>query len=202
MSRFDPTPRILEDEIVRLEPLSTDHAEELFHAGQEPDIWQYMPIPGFRTVEDTLAWIDESLAEQSKGLHLPFAIVHKGEGRAVGSTRYLDIQRPHRSLEIGWTWIAPQFQRTAVNTECKFLLLRHAFEDLDTSRVTIKTDRRNERSQKAIERIGAKREGILRNHYIMWDGYVRDSVFYSVIDSEWPSVKAHLLGLLQRSVTP
>jgi RimJ/RimL family protein N-acetyltransferase len=110
----------------------------------------------------------------------------------VGSTRYLDIRRENRGLEIGWTWLAAAVQRTAVNTECKYLLLRHAFETLGAIRVQLRTDLRNLRSQRAIERIGATREGVFRQERIMWDGYLRDSVFYSVIDCEWPAVKARL----------
>jgi RimJ/RimL family protein N-acetyltransferase len=130
------------------------------------------------------------------GIEQPFVILDHGSGELAGSTRYLDIQPLHRGVEIGWTWIAPAYQRTAVNTHAKFLLMRHAFETLGAIRVSLKTDSRNERSQRAIERIGAKREGVLRNHYIMPDGYYRDSVYYSVIDTEWPMVKERLDAMM------
>jgi RimJ/RimL family protein N-acetyltransferase len=123
---------------------------------------------------------------------VPFAIVLRASGRAVGSTRYIDIRRAHRGLEIGWTWIGREWQRTAVNSECKRLLLEHAFEVLGALRVQLKTDARNTRSQRAIERLGAKREGVLRAHMVLADGFVRDSVMYSVIAAEWPSVKQGL----------
>ena len=123
---------------------------------------------------------------------LPFAIVETDKGRAVGSTRFLNIRPEHRGLEIGWTWIGREWQRTSVNTETKFLLLRHAFERLGCIRVELKTDARNERSQQAIERIGAKREGILRSHMLVQEGFRRDSVYFSVLDEEWPAVKEGL----------
>jgi RimJ/RimL family protein N-acetyltransferase len=138
------------------------------------------------------AWVRELLSRQALGTDLPFAVVHLESGRAIGSTRYLDIQRQHRGLEIGGTWYGLAYQRTAVNTECKYLLLKHAFEGLGCIRVQLKTDLRNERSQRAIERIGAVREGVLRNHMLLPDGHFRHSVFYSIIASEWPAVKARL----------
>lgn len=127
---------------------------------------------------------------------IAFAIVPVATGAAAGSTRYLDIDRSHRTLEIGWTWIGPAWQRTAVNTECKLLLLAHAFDDLGAHRVTLKTDGRNERSQRAIERIGATREGVLRRHRVCWDGYVRDTVYFGVTDLDWPRVREGLVARL------
>jgi RimJ/RimL family protein N-acetyltransferase len=145
-----------------------------------------------RTEEQMQEWVREILSRQARGTDLPFAVVHLGSGRAIGSTRYLDIQPQHRGLEIGGTWYGVAYQRSAVNTECKYLLLRHAFEVLSCLRVQLKTDLRNERSQRAIERIGAVREGVLRNHMILPDGHVRSSVYYSLLNLEWPAVKAKL----------
>jgi len=188
-------PRSLRGDHVELAPLGREHATDLLQAGADAEIWRYKPIPPPRTLEDTYRWIDAALAEAAAGLQAPFAIL--AGGRAVGSTRYLDLRPPDRALEIGWTWIGRPWQRTAINTECKYLLLRHAFEDLGAIRVQLKTDARNLQSQRAIERIGAVREGVLRRHRVLWDGFVRDTVFYSVIDSEWPAVKARLEELLR-----
>ena len=141
--------------------------------------------------------IEQALEVAAGGTQLPFAIVHRGSGKGVGSTRYLDIRRSDRGLEIGWTWIGTDYQRTVINTECKYLLLRHAFEDLGAVRVQMKTDLRNVRSQRAIERLGAVREGVLRKHIVLWDGFIRDTVYYSVIHEEWPEVKRRLEGLLK-----
>jgi RimJ/RimL family protein N-acetyltransferase len=189
---FDPRPATIAGPHVRLEPLARRHAAELFEAGRDESIWRYMPRPVPRAVGDVESMIDEALAEAGAGRQVPFAIIALQRGRAVGSTRYLDIRREHRGLEIGWTWLAAAAQRTAVNTECKYLLLRHAFEALGAIRVQLRTDLRNLRSQRAIERIGATREGVFRQERIMWDGYLRDSVFFSVLDGEWPAVKAKL----------
>lgn len=129
---------------------------------------------------------------------MPWATRSKADNRIIGSTRFADIQTSHRTLEIGWTWLTPAVQRTALNTECKYLLLRHAFESLGALRVQLKTDQRNETSQRAIERLGAVREGILRKHRIVRDNYQRDSVMYSITDDEWPAVKAGLEAKLSR----
>lgn len=144
------------------------------------------------------AWIEQALEELAAGRQIPFAIVDCESGRAVGSTRYLDIQPVNRALEVGWTWIGEAFQRTAINTECKLLLLRYAFETLGAFRVQLKTDLRNERSQRAIERIGATREGVLRQNMLLWDGHRRDSVYYSVLVEEWPRVRGRLVALIER----
>ena len=136
--------------------------------------------------------IRQALVASQAGAEVPFAILEADSCKAVGSTRYLDVQPEHRTLEIGWTWIGPRWRRTAINTECKLLLLAHAFEVLAVHRVTLKTDARNVRSQRAIERIGGVREGVLRRHRICWDGSVRDTVYYGIIDEEWPAVKARL----------
>jgi N-acetyltransferase len=196
---FAPEPVTLVGTVARLEPLGHDHAEPLLTAGRDPAIWRYLPTPQPRSLDDASSWIDDALAEQAAGRQLPFAIVHLESGRAVGSTRYLEIRPPHKGLEIGWTWLDSAVQRTGVNTECKLLLLRHAFEDLGALRVQLKTDSRNIQSQRAIERIGAFREGVLRAHMIMWDGVVRDSVYYSIVSSEWPAIRERLLGMMQAS---
>ena len=192
VSKFDPVPVTLCGRHVRLEPLARRHAPELLVAAADEGIWRYMPRPRPREVGEVESMIDEALVEARAGRQVPFAVIGAAAGRAVGSTRYLEIRREHRALEIGWTWLAAAVQRTAVNTECKYLLLRHAFEVLGAIRVQLRTDLRNLRSQRAIERIGAVREGVFRQERIMWDGYLRDSVFFSVIDGEWPAVKAGL----------
>ena len=197
--RFDVRPIVLEGPHIRLEPLSHVHAADLFAASRDADFWELMPRGPFRDVDDVLHWIDDACSAMETGAELPFAIIHLPSGRAIGSTRYLDIRPLDRALEIGWTWISPGHQRTPANTECKYLLLRHAFETLAAIRVQLKTDARNQRSQRAIERLGAVREGVLRRHRLLWTGFVRDSVYYSILDSEWPAVKQRLEGLLTRA---
>jgi len=189
---MDVHPIVLTGRVVRLEPLSEAHVPDLTVAGQDERIWRYMPYGRVTTEEKMRAWVQEILSRQARGTDLVFAVVHFETGRAVGSTRYMDIQPGNRGLEIGGTWYAAAFQRTAINTECKYLLLRHAFEVLGCIRVQLKTDLRNERSQQALERIGAVREGVLRHHILMPDGYVRSSVYYSILAAEWLAVKAKL----------
>lgn len=198
VSLFDPRPVTLEGTHVRLEPLGPQHAEDLCAAGRDEIIWRHLPRGPFAGVADARQWIDEALAGVTGADDISFAIVHRESGRAIGSTRFLEVRRRHRGLEIGWTWISTAHQRTPVNTECKYLLLRHCFEDLGALRVELKTDIRNERSQRAMERIGARREGIFRSHMLRPDNTVRDSVYYSVIADEWPQVRAHLERLLAR----
>jgi len=185
-------PVTLEGRHARLEPLAALHAPDLLLAAQDDEIWRYMPIARPRALVDLERMIADALAAQERGTELPFAILDQASGRAIGSTRYLDLRLAHRGLEIGWTWITPAHQRSAINTECKLLLLAHAFEALGCLRVQLKTDLRNLRSQAAIERLGAKKEGVLRKHYVYWDGYVRDTVMYSITDAEWPEVKRRL----------
>ena len=183
---------------IRLEPLSEAHLDGLSAVGFEPSIWRYIPHEPIDSREKMAGLIQNLLRKKSTGAELPFAVIHLESGLPIGSTRYMDIHPEHRGLEIGGTWYGKAFQRTAVNTEAKYLLLRHAFETLGCIRVQLKTDLRNERSQKAIARIGALREGVLRNHIIMADGYFRDTVFFSILDREWPAVKLNLETLLQR----
>lgn len=188
-------PVTLEGRYARLEPLAPKHAAGLAAVSGDEEIWRYMPAK-LRTRELVETWITDTLALQATGAVLPFAIIEQSTGREIGGTRYLNIMRADRGIEIGWTWLARDVWRTAINTECKYMLLRHAFETLGCIRVQLKTDARNERSRQAIQRIGAQFEGILRNHMILPDGYYRHSAFYSVIDSEWPAVKASLEGKL------
>jgi len=195
---FDPQPVVLNGTTIRLEPLGLQHAPDLLQAAAEKSIWSYMPLSGFPDMEATETWIRDSLAAQSAGTDLPFAVVLADTGVAVGSTRYMDIRRAHRGLEIGWTWLAPGVQRTRVNTEAKYLLLTHAFEELGAVRVQLKTDARNTRSQRAIERIGAVMEGAHRRHMLTWDGHIRDTIYYRVLYTEWPPVKRKLEAILAR----
>ncbi len=188
-------PVVLEGDSLRLEPLGQQHAQGLYNRGRNAPDWVYMPRACFVDLADARQWVDEALADDSQ---LPFAIIESAKGKIVGSSRYLNIRGEHRSLEIGWTWLGQDWQRTAVNTETKLLLLSHAFDRLGCIRVEFKTDSRNQRSQDALQRIGATREGVLRNHMIVQGGHYRDSVFFSVIDSEWPTVKARLREKLAR----
>jgi N-acetyltransferase len=191
-------PVTLQGRRVRLEPLTLEHVPDLAAAGADEDIWRFM-LYGTPTGEAQMRrWVEDMLARRAAGGDLPFAAVHLQSGRAVGATRYMEVRPEHRAVEIGGTWYARAHQRTALNTECKYLLLTHAFERLGCIRVQFKTDARNERSQRALERIGAVREGVLRQHMLLADGYRRDSVYYSIIDGEWPGVKAHLETLLER----
>lgn len=184
-------PVTLEGQYVRLEPLSLAHHDELCEVGLDEELWRWTPEVA-RTPEDMRAYIEAALTAQAAGTALPFATVEKSTGRAIGSTRFGNIDRANRRVEIGWTWLGLRWQRTAANTEAKYLMLRHAFETLGCLRVEFKTDSRNAPSRKALLRIGAKEEGILRNHMITYTGRIRHTVYYSIITSEWPEVKAHL----------
>lgn len=191
MPAFEPHPVVLEGRHVRLEPLEPHHAPDLA-AAVAPEIWRYLDGPPPLSEADVAAFIDEALAVAADGSQIPFATVHRASGRAVGSTRFMDIRPAHRALEIGWTWLGKPWQRTAANTEAKRLMLGHAFEHLGAVRVCLKTDARNVQSQQAIARLGAVHEGVLRRHMILWDGTIRDTVYYSILDHEWPAVKARL----------
>ena len=191
-------PITLTGRVVRLEPLSEAHIPDLTIAAQDENIWRFMLYGNIQTQAQMRAWVQDILGRQARGTDLPFAVIYLESDQAIGATRYLDIRQSNRGLEIGGTWYAPAFQHTSVNTECKFMLLKHAFEDLGCVRVQFKTDLRNERSQRAIERLGAVKEGILRNHIITPEGYLRSSVYYSILDSEWPAVKARLEEKLKR----
>jgi RimJ/RimL family protein N-acetyltransferase len=190
------TPLTLTGQVVQLEPLTEAHIPGLAAAGHDPAIWQYMRY-GYVDSEPKMAdLVHYLLGLQARGTDLPFAVIHRADQRPVGMTRYRDIQPENRGLEIGGTWYGAAYQRTAVNTECKYLLLRHAFETLGYIRVQLKTDLRNERSQRAIARIGAVREGVLRSHMILPDGTIRSSVYFSILADEWQGVKARLEEML------
>jgi N-acetyltransferase len=186
----------LQGKFVRLEPLSESHIPGLTEIGAGQDFWGFMLYGDIKSEADMRKWVLDILERGKKGGDLPFAVIHLASGRVAGATRYLNITPHDRGLEIGGTWYGTEFQRTAVNTECKYLLLKHAFEGLKCIRVQLKTDSLNERSQKAIERIGGVREGVLRNHMILPDGRIRHSVYYSIIDSEWGDVKKRLENVL------
>jgi RimJ/RimL family protein N-acetyltransferase len=188
-------PVTLEGRNVRLEPLSQAHHGSLSAVGLEEELWRWIPTP-VRTQEEMSAYIATALDEQARGVSLPFALIEKASGRAIGSTRYGNIDRTHYRVEIGWTWVAPAWQRTAANTEAKYLLLRHAFETLGCIRVELKTDSLNERSRAAILRIGAREEGTFRNHMITASGRIRHTVYFSILDSEWPDAKARLQTMM------
>lgn len=191
-------PVVLSGKFVRLEPLSAAHIPGLTIAGGDASIWRYMLYGEVTTDEKMAAWVADILSRKAAGTDQPFAVVHLESGKLAGATRYMEIRPAHRSLEIGGTWYGKDFQRTPVNTETKYLLLRHAFETLGCIRVQFKADSRNERSLKAIERIGATREGVLRNHMILENDVYRHSVYFSVIENEWPAVKLRLEAMLVR----
>src|SRR5215216_4528607 len=192
MAYMEVKPVVLTGQHVRLEPLTEAHTTGLAEIGVGQTFWDFMVYGNIDSVADMRNWVLDILWRAEKGTDLPFVAIHLASGRVAGATRYLNIMPKDRGLEIGGTWYGPEFQRTIVNTECKYLLLRHAFEALGCIRVQLKTDLRNEPSQKAIERIGAVKEGVLRNHMILPDGHIRHSVFYSILDTEWPEVKQRL----------
>lgn len=181
-------PVVLNGRFVRLVPLSPEHLVPLVEIGLDPELWRWT-AGVVRTPQEMEGYIQSALAEQAQGRSLPFATVDRASGRTVGSTRFGNIDRENRRVEIGWTWIGIPWQRTAVNTEAKYLMLRHAFEVWDCLRVEFKTDRLNEQSRRALLRIGAKEEGVMRSHMITATGRVRDSVYYSIIAAEWPEVR-------------
>jgi len=198
MADLEIKPVTLMGEHVRLESMTEAHAPGLAAIGAGQSFWDFMLYGNIENEADMLNWVRDILDRAERGTDLPFAVIHLKSGKVAGATRYLNIVPKDRGLEIGGTWYGSEFQRTAVNTECKYLLLKHAFETLGCIRVQLKTDSRNERSQRAIERIGAIREGVLRNHMILPDGYIRHSVFYSILDSEWEGVKLRLEESLRR----
>ena len=198
MKTIDPTPIILEGKIVRLEPLSLAHLDGLIAVGLDPELWRWTTSRA-RTPDAMRDYVEEALAEQRAGTSLPFATAERESGRVIGSTRFGNIAPAHRKVEIGWTWIARDRQRTPVNTEAKYLMLRHAFEVWECVRVELKTSALNEKSRRAILRIGATEEGILRQHMINADGSLRDTVYFSIIDREWPAVKARLETMLNET---
>jgi RimJ/RimL family protein N-acetyltransferase len=186
-------PLTLEGSFVRLEPARREHAELFWEAAKNDleDIFRWIPY-SMKTRDDFQRLIDIAFTEQERGESIVFATVERASGRVVGSTRFMNIDRANRRVEIGSTWIAPSWQRTAINTEAKYLMLRHAFEVWGCARVELKTDALNQKSRNAILRIGAREEGTLRRHVVTWTGRIRDSVYFSILDNEWPEVKTKL----------
>jgi len=194
-------PIVLEGDFVRLEPMTLEHHAGLAAVGLDPEIWRFTLVV-VQTPEQMRGYMDAALALQAGGTTLPFVTIERSSGQIVGSTRFGNYDPANRRIEIGWTWIAPRWQRTAINTEAKYLMLSHAFEKLHCVRVELKTDVLNTRSRKAMLRIGAKEEGVLRKHSLVWDGRYRDSIYYSILDDEWPTVKQELEKMLIRRPEP
>jgi len=188
---------ILDGESVRLEPLKIEHFDSLCEIGLKEEIWHWSPEQ-INSPEAMKQYVETALDEQLRGVSLPFVTIEKSAGKIVGSTRFGNIDAKNRRTEIGWTWINPKWQRTFVNTEAKLLMLTYAFETWQCLRVEFKTDVLNEKSRNAILRLGAKQEGIFRQHIICQSGRLRDSVYFSILDNEWQSVKENLLRKLGR----
>jgi RimJ/RimL family protein N-acetyltransferase len=194
-------PVTLEGRHVRLEPLAMTHHDALWEIARDPELWRWNTTD-VREPQDLWRYMETALREQAEGRSLPFATVAKAAGRPVGSTRFGNIDRPHRRVEIGWTWLGRPWQRTGVNAEAKLLMLTHAFETLGCIRVELKTDALNQQSRTAIARLGAREEGTMRKHMITERGRFRDSVYYSILDEEWPAVKSGLEARLRRPRAP
>jgi N-acetyltransferase len=190
-------PVTLRGSVVALEPMRMDHVDALTRVGLDPELWRWIPS-SVSSAEEMRRYVATALDEQRRGVSLPFVIITRGTEQVVGSTRYGNIDLANRRLEIGWTWVTAAHQRTAVNTEAKLLLLTHAFERLQVNRVELKTDALNLKSRAAITRLGAIEEGTLRKHLVTSTGRIRDTVYFSIIDSEWPAVKRRLEVWLQR----
>ena len=190
-------PLTLDGERIRLEPMTPAHLDALVEAGGYPELWKWTSTTA-DTREGMAEYLAGAMRDRDAGIAMPFVTVDKESGKVIGSTRFGNIDPANRRVEIGWTWVTPEYQRTWVNSEAKFLMLRHAFEVWKCVRVELKTDALNEKSRRAMERIGAKEEGTLRQHMVTWTGRLRDSVYYSILDSEWPEVKARLEGFLTR----
>lgn len=196
---FDPRPVVLEGRLVRLEPLTEDHLPGLATIAYDPEIWRW--TLGAVTDDRSLRrYVDQALAGAADGRELPFVQVDRAAGRPIGMTRYTAIERAHRRLEVGYTWLAAPWRGTGANTEAKLLLLAQAFDGWGANRVEFKTDARNARSRAALRAIGATEEGTLRRHLVTDTGRVRDSVYFSIVWDEWPAVRAHLEHRLSRAV--
>ena len=185
---MDIQPVTLEGKRVRLEPMRADHLDALTAAGAFDVLWKWTGNKA-TTRDDMKEYMDTALKEAAAGVSLPFVTIDRKSGRVIGSTRFGNIDRANRRVEIGWTWITPEFQRTYVNSEAKYLMLRHAFEVWNCMRVELKTDVLNEKSRNAMLRMGAKEEGVLRKHSVTYSGRIRDTIYYSVLDDEWPAVR-------------
>ena len=188
-------PVILEGKFVRLEPMTVGHLDGLWEAGRDESLWSLNPMT-VSSRDDMQRYIEIALADLERGVALPFVTIEHSSGKIIGSTRFGNIDVQNLRAEIGWTWINTEWQRTAVNTEAKLLMLTHAFESWKCIRVELKTDVLNERSRNAILRLGAKEEGVFRNHVICDTGRFRDSIYFSIIETEWESVKANLTSKL------
>lgn len=197
---FDPQPLTLQGKVVRLDPLTPEHAPAMLEAANDESIWQFFAVPAPTTVEEAGSWIEGRLSDAAAGIRVPFAVTYLADGKFAGSTGYASINRANRTLDIA-SWYGLNYQRTGVNTECKYLLLKHAFEELGAIRVGLTVDVTNTRSRRAVERIGATQEGILRNQRIRRDGTFRDTVVFSIIESEWPRCRENLEELMARYET-
>ena len=191
------SPVVLEGTVVRMEPLTLAHVPALSEVGLDASLWA-LTSNRVASEQDMREYVEQALAEQKAGTALPFATVERASGRVIGSSRFGNYVEAHKRVEIGWTWIAPAWQRTAVNTEAKLLMLTHAFETLGCRRVELKTSARNAKSRAAMLRIGCTEEGTLRQHMINPDGSSRDSVYFSILDGEWPTVKDKLDAMLRQ----
>ncbi len=195
-----PHETILQGKLVELIPLEKVHFEELADRAQEKRIWEFIPIT-MSSAHDCIQAFDKAIIERDNGSQFPFVVYHKHDRKIIGSTRLMNIEAVHRKLEIGWTWLHPDYWATAVNVECKLLLLTFCFETLQAIRVQLKTDENNIRSRKAIAKIGGTFEGILRNDWIRDDGTFRNSAYFSIIHSEWEMTKTRLNDLLHNTLT-
>ncbi|MBA2463103.1 MAG: GNAT family N-acetyltransferase [Actinobacteria bacterium] len=189
---------VLEGDLVRLEPLAREHEDGLWKASRDANAWRWLSVLQPQTREELRDHLDAALANAAAGTELPFATVRRGDGRILGSTRFLALRPEHCSIEIGWTWLAPEAWGTGANVEAKLLMLEHAFERFGCRRVELKTDALNERSRGALEALPAQFEGVHRKHMLVRGGENRDSAWYSVLDDEWPAVRANLLRRLGR----
>lgn len=198
--RISPDPVTLAGRFVRLEPLAADHLPGLCAAGLEGNVTRWFPVP-VTDAAGMAAFVDSAVAWQRQGGAVPFATRWLADGRIAGSTRFANLDPANRHVEIGWTWLGRPWQRTAANTEAKLLMLTHAFEVWNCLRVEFKTDSLNLQSQQALERLGAMREGVFRKHVVCADGRLRDSVWFSIVDHEWPEIKRRLIDRLDRGAT-
>lgn len=195
---FNPQATVLSTQKITLEPLTIKHLHAFYEAGSFPEIWRWSLPDKCTSLETTQAWLEYSQNMAEQGEHVPFAITDNESGKFVGSTRYCSIKRDDRNLEIGFTFITPEFQQTYINTHAKYCLLKHAFEELKAIRVEFKTHEDNHKSRNAVSRLGATFEGILRNQRILSDGSYRNTAIFSIIGSEWPAIKSELENKMER----
>tara|TARA_Y100000815_G_C13265645_1_gene471000 strand:+ start:335 stop:934 length:600 start_codon:yes stop_codon:yes gene_type:complete len=196
-NRFDPKPMMLQGNLVRLEPLTLDHAPGLLNIAQDESIWQFFAMDAPRVLDEAEQWIKGRLSDQEAGQRLPFAVISLADGEFAGSTGYSEINKTNRTIAIA-SWYGVKYQRTGVNTECKYMLLKYAFEEFGAFRVSLNVDVKNMRSRRAVERIGGVQEGLLRKQRIRKDGTHRDTVIYGFTDDDWPRVKERLEGFMER----